>query len=124
MLNILVMLPADVPEVLFNTTQFITVFWATDKATRMVLGRLKNRKYEFSILGIRIHHWLVGIIVAILGILMLPVQNLVMLIYETGLVSIPWKLSSSTVTVGFRLFLDDLKDLKKQFKDLGRMIKR
>jgi hypothetical protein len=118
------MLPAAVPEALFNTTQFITVFWATDKATRMVLGKVKNRNCEFSILGVRIHHWLIGVIVAILGILMLSAQNLVMLIYETGLASIPWKLSSSTVTVGFRLFLDDLKDLKKQFKNLGRMIKR
>jgi hypothetical protein len=118
------MLPVAVPEVLFNTTQFITVFWATDKATRMVLGRVKNRKYEFSILGVRIHHWLVGVIVAILGILILSAQNLVMLIYETGFISIPWKLSSSTMTVGFRLFLDDLKDLKKQFKDLVRMVKR
>jgi UDP-N-acetylmuramyl pentapeptide phosphotransferase/UDP-N-acetylglucosamine-1-phosphate transferase len=117
-------LPVALPETLFSTTQFITVFWATDKATRIVLNKLKNKNYEFSIWGLRIHHWLVGIVVTALGIMMLSAQNLVTLLYETGLIGIPWKLSSSTITVGFRLFIDDLKDLKKQFKNLTLRIKR
>ncbi|MEM2088895.1 MAG: hypothetical protein QXF52_09555 [Thermoproteota archaeon] len=118
------MLPVALPETLFSTTQFITVFWATDKVTRMILNKLKNRNYEFSIRGLRIHHWFIGIIVAALGVMMLSAQNLVMLLYETGLIGIPWKLSSSTITVGFRLFVDDLKDLKKQFRNLMLRIKR
>ncbi len=112
------MLLVAVPEMLLNTTRFITVFWVMDKATRMVLGKIRSRNIEFSILGFRIHHWLVGIMVATLGLTMLSAQNLVMLIYETSLANIPWKLSSSTVTIGFRLLLDDLKDLKKQFKNI------
>jgi UDP-N-acetylmuramyl pentapeptide phosphotransferase/UDP-N-acetylglucosamine-1-phosphate transferase len=117
-------LPVALPETLFSTTQFITVFWATDKATRIILNRMKRKNYEFSIWGLRIHHWLVGIIVAALGLMMLSAQNLVMLLYETGLIGIPWKLSSSTITVGFRLFIDDLKDLKKQLKNITLRIKR
>jgi hypothetical protein len=124
MLRIFRMLPAGVPEIIFSTTQSITLFWAMDKATRIVLNMVKNRNYEFSVKGLRIHHWLVGVIVAVLGVLTLSAQNLVMLIYEAGLTSIPWKLSSSTVTVGFRLFLDDLKDLKKQLKSFTRTLKR
>ncbi|MBO3797991.1 MAG: hypothetical protein QXO47_02155 [Thermoproteota archaeon] len=117
------MLPADVPIILFSTTQSLTLFWAMDKATRIVLNRVKTKNYEFSVRGLRIHHWLIGVIVAVVGVLTFSVQNLMMLIYETGLASIPWKLSSSTVTVGFRIFLDDLKDLKRQFKSFIRMIK-
>lgn len=112
------MLPVAVPEMIFNITQFITVSWVMDKATRMVLDRIKSRNYEFLVLGLRVHHWLVGIMVAALGLMMLPAQNLVMLLYEMDLASIRWKLSSSTVTVGFRLLLDDLKDLKKQLKNI------
>ncbi|MEM2929837.1 MAG: hypothetical protein QW797_03120 [Thermoproteota archaeon] len=118
------MLPVAVPEMLFNTTQFITVFWTMDKATRMVLSRIKSRNYKFSIRGLRVHHWLVGITVATLGLMVLSAQNLVVLLYETGLVSMPWKLGSSTVTVGFRLFLDDLKDLRKQLRSIIGVIKR
>jgi|YelNatPaOPRAMG01_1025707.scaffolds.fasta_scaffold158759_2 hypothetical protein len=124
MLNIPAMLPADVPVVLFSTTQSITLFWAMDKATRIVLKIVKNKNYEFSIMGLRIHHWVIGAIVTVLGILIFSAQNLVMLIYETGLASIPWKLGSSTVTVGFRIFLDDLKDLKRQLKSFIGTIKR
>lgn len=118
------MLPADVPVILFSTTQSLTLFWAMDKATRIVLNRVKTKNYEFSVRGLRIHHWLIGAIVAVLGVLTFSVQNLMMIMYETGLAGIPWKLGSSTVTVGFRIFLDDLKDLKRQFKGFIRMIKR
>ncbi|MBO3840872.1 MAG: hypothetical protein FGF48_00430 [Candidatus Brockarchaeota archaeon] len=118
------MLPVDVPVILFSTTQSITLFWAMDKATRIVLNRIKTKNYAFSVRGLRIHHWLIGAIVAALGLLVFSAQNLVMLIYETSLASIPWKLGSSTVTVGFRIFIDDLKDLKRQFKSLIRMVKR
>lgn len=118
------MLPTDVPVILFSTTQSLTLFWVMDKATRIVLNRVKTKNYEFSVKGLRIHHWLIGAIVAVVGVLTFSVQNLMMLIYEAGLASIPWKLSSSTVTIGFRIFLDDLKDLKRQVKSFIRMIKR
>jgi len=118
------MLPSDVPDIFFGTTQSITLFWIMDKATRIVLNKVKNRNYEFSVMGLRIHHWLVGAIVAVIGVLMLSAQSLMMLLYDTSFTSIPWKLSSSTVTVGFRIFLDDLKDLKRQFRSLIKIVKR
>ncbi|MGQ9597318.1 MAG: hypothetical protein ACUVQY_01330 [Thermoproteota archaeon] len=116
------MLSVAMPEAIWSTTQFITVFWLMDKVTRIILDRVKYREYECSIMGLRIHHWFIGVIMTIMGLLMLSAQNLIMLFLETGIIGIPWKLSSSAITVGFRLFLDDMRDLKKQLKGFVKRI--
>ncbi|MGQ9478927.1 MAG: hypothetical protein ACUVQ0_02755 [Thermoproteota archaeon] len=110
------MISVNIPEPIIGTTQLIAVFWIYDKVTRIVLERVKNRDFKASVMGLRIHHWLIGIIVTIIGFIILYFQNVVML-YESGLVGIPGKLSSGTVTMGFRIFIDDLKDLKRQVKN-------
>lgn len=115
------MLSVAMPEAIWSMTQFISVFWLMDRVTRIILDRVKHREYKCLIMGLRIHHWFIGMTMAIMGILMLSAQNL-MLFLETGIIGIPWKLSSSAITVGFRLFLDDMRDLKKQLKGFVKRI--
>lgn len=112
------MLPIEVSEAFLGTTQLVAVFWFYDKATQIVLEKIRNRGFKCSIKGLRIHHWFIGIMIAFIGILTLPFQNIMILLYETGLTGLPIKLSSGTITMGFRIFIDDLKDLKRQLKRL------
>ncbi|MEM1557674.1 MAG: hypothetical protein QXR44_05300 [Thermoproteota archaeon] len=112
------MLPVEISEAVLGTTQLVAVFWFYDKTTRIILERIRNREFRFSVKGMRIHHWFVGIVIAFLGLFMLPFQNFTVLLYENGLMGLPAKLGSGTITMGFRIFIDDLKDLRRQFKSL------
>ncbi|MEM1554101.1 MAG: hypothetical protein QXJ72_04325 [Thermoproteota archaeon] len=110
--------PVEISDAFLNTTQLIAVFWLYDKATRKILKKVRNRGFECHIKGFRIHHWIVGVIIASIGLFLLSLQNFITLLSESGLIGLPAKLSSGTITMGFRVFIDDLKDLKKQFRSL------
>ncbi|MDW8033752.1 MAG: hypothetical protein RMI79_02195 [Nitrososphaerota archaeon] len=112
------MLPAEVSNAFLSTTQLIAVFWFYDKATRKILEKVRNRGFKFHIKGFRIHHWIIGIIITFIGLFLLSIQNFIIILSESGILGLPVKLSSGTVTMGFRVFIDDLKDLKKQFRNL------
>ncbi|MBO3839388.1 MAG: hypothetical protein QXN75_04860 [Thermoproteota archaeon] len=112
------MLPVEVPEAFLGTTQLVAVFWFYDKATRIVLEKIRSRRFKYSVKGLRIHHWFVGIMITFIGLLMLPFQNIMVLLYDAGPIGLPMKLSSGAITMGFRIFIDDLKDLKRQLKSL------
>jgi hypothetical protein len=112
------MLSVEAPEAFLSTAQLIAVFWFYDKATRTVLEKVKNKGFKYSVGGLRIHHWLIGIIIAILGFFILSIQNIMILLHESGLLGLPIKMSSGTITMGLRIFIDDLKDMKKQIRNL------
>jgi len=112
------MLPIEISDTFLNTTQLVMVLWLYDKATRKVLERIKERRFKCYINGLRIHHWIIGILIFLAGLLILFVENMVVFLQETGLMGLPAKISSGTVTIGFRIFIDDLKDFKKQLKSL------
>lgn len=116
------MLPVEVPNAFLNTTQLIAVFWLYDEATRKVLEKVRNKGFECYIKGFRIHHWIIGIIITFVGLFLFSIQNFIILLCESGLIGLPAKLSSGTITMGFRVFIDDLKDLKKQFESLRKKI--
>ncbi|MBO3800344.1 MAG: hypothetical protein FGF52_04760 [Candidatus Brockarchaeota archaeon] len=112
------MLPVEIPEAVLGTTQLLTVFWFYDKTTRIVLEKMRNKGFRCFVKGFRIHHWFIGVVITLVGLLMLSFQNLMVLLYENGIMGLPVKLSSGAITMGFRIFIDDLKDLKKQLKSL------
>lgn len=107
-----------ISDAFLSMTQLIAVFWLYDKATRKVLEEVRNRGFKCHIKGFRIHHWIVGIMITFIGLFLLSLQNFLIFISESGLIGLPAKLSSGTITMGFRVFLDDLKDLKKQLRSL------
>lgn len=112
------MLPVEIPDAFLSTTQLIAVFWLYDKATRKILEKVRSKGFKCHVKGFRIHHWIIGVIIAFIGLFLLSIQNLITLLSESGLIGLPAKLSSGTITMGFRVFIDDLKDLKKQFRSL------